>query len=130
MGSMKNRLSALAAGTALCAIMAAPATAGYTIYEDSALPSVLFFEFDEVPGEEPAVISAPSDTAPPIVLNAPVTEVAPGAVSNDRAEAEDDDDEPLYTQSGGIGTIDNERLREIIVEDAIRDEVMRDIQLR
>ncbi|MCR9123626.1 MAG: hypothetical protein NXH91_15280 [Phyllobacteriaceae bacterium] len=128
---MKNRLSALAAGTALCAIMAAPATAGYTIYEDSALPSVLFFEFDDVPGEEPVVISAPSGTAPPLVLNAPMTEEAPEeAQDDDRAEVEDDDEEPLYSQGGGIGTIDNDRMRELIVEDAIRDQVLGDVQLR
>lgn len=128
---MKNRLSALAAGTALCAIMAAPATAGYTIYEDSALPSVLFFEFDDVPGEDPVVISAPSGTAPPLVLNAPMTEEAPEeAQDDDRVEVEDDDEEPLYSQGGGIGTIDNDRMRELIVEDAIRDQVLGDVQLR
>ncbi|MBO6639466.1 MAG: hypothetical protein JJ920_11185 [Roseitalea sp.] len=127
---MKNRLSALAAGTALCAIMAAPATAGYTIYEDSALPSVLFFEFDDTPGDDAAAVSTPFGTPPPVVLNAPMTEDAPGEPDNDRAEVEDDDDEPLYSRSGGIGTIDNERMRQILIEDAIRDEVMRDIQLR
>lgn len=127
---MKNRLSALAAGTALCAIMAAPATAGYTIYEDSALPSVLFFEFDDTPGEDPAVISAPSGTAPPIVLNAPVTEEAPGGGGDDRAQAADEDDEPRFSQNGGIGPIDNERMREIIIEDAIRDQVLGDVPLR
>ncbi|WP_306025322.1 hypothetical protein [Oceaniradius stylonematis] len=127
---MKNRLSALAAGTALCAIMAAPAGAGYTIYEDSAMPSVLFFEFDDMPGDDPTVISAPSGTAPPVVLNAPMTEEAPGATDDDRAEMADDDDEPLFSQSSGVGTIDNERMREIIIEDAIRDEVLRDVQLR
>jgi len=128
---MKNRLSALAAGTALCAIMAAPATAGYTIYEDSALPSVLFFEFDDVPGDDTAATSAPSGTALPVIINAPVTEVAPGS-ADDRAEVadDDDDDDPLYSRSGGIGTIDNDRIREMLVEDAIRDQVLGDVELR
>ena len=127
---MKNRLTALAAGTALCAFMAAPATAGYTIYTDSALPSVLFVEFDAPPeGEEPVVINAP-EAPPPVVITGPGADSGlsgPPTISDqddmDSAMAEDEEEttsEPM----------DLAPTPQNLVEDAAREEIFRDIELR
>lgn len=123
---MKNRLSALAAATALCAIMTAPAAAGYSIYVDSALPSVLFVEFDPPPeGAEPAVISAPNDAADVVVIG-------PGAGMVDAPDPSDSgsDNGTSAEESTDNDEIDLEPTPQNLIEDAMRDEIFRDIELR
>ena len=84
---MKNRLSMLAAGTFLSAAAAMPAMAGYTIYEDKALPSVLFVEFDDSVRNDASVVPAPGGA---------VTSTSPGSAnettSNDGAGDRGGDD--------------------------------------
>lgn len=134
---MKNRLSALAAGTAICAILAAPAIAGYTIYEDSEMPSVLFFEFDEPEGDDPMVISAPGGSSAPVVLGGtaadPNTDPSQGQGGGSAfADNEGDgDSQPSFEeQMDDAMTIDNDRIRDVVVDEAIRQELLRDTELR
>ena len=74
---MKNNLRILAAATAMTAA-ALPAQAGYTIYKDDALPSVLFVEFDDDGAPSDAVIQAPAPqpiSAAPMTLDAPMVDI-------------------------------------------------------
>ena len=129
---MKNRLSVLAAGTALCAIMAAPATAGYTIYVDNALPSVLFVEFDAPPeSEEPTVISAPGEPADVVVIGPGSGEGLGGApeASTDDEQAEDGGEDD-NDNDVAFDDLDLEPTLENLVEDQVREDVFQDIELR
>ncbi|WP_306119638.1 MULTISPECIES: hypothetical protein [unclassified Roseitalea] len=63
---MKNSLAILAAASLPAIVATAPSHAGYTIYQDSAMPSVLFVEFDG-----PAVTSAEVIPAPSVPVSTP-----------------------------------------------------------
>ena len=131
---MKNRLSALAAGTAICALLAAPAIAGYTIYEDTEMPSVLFIEFDKPEGGEPEVISAPRSAAAPSIIEGGDTSGQSGGGGSafaDDDDGGDDEDEPTFEdQMDDAMTIDNDRIRDVVVDEVIRNELLDDIELR
>lgn len=125
---MKNRLTALAAATAICAIAAAPAFAGYTIYEDTGMPSVLFIEFDEPEGGETEQASGPRRSSVPVVIQGGVSDDSgqggggSSAFSDDRGGG--DDDEPSFEQQmDDAMTIDNDRVRDVVVDEVIRREL-------
>lgn len=131
---MKNRLTALAAGTALCAFMAAPATAGYTVYVDSALPSVLFIEFDAPPEGETVEQETAAAAAPaPVVITGPGADFGlsgapdmddPGMDDLGMDESANEDEETVS------GEIDLAPTPQNLVEDAAREEIFGDIELR
>ncbi|MEQ8400596.1 MAG: hypothetical protein RIB53_18770 [Roseitalea porphyridii] len=124
---MKNRLCALVAGTVLCAFAAAPATAGYTVYVDSALPSVLFVEFDAPPeGEMPEETAAAAPA--PVVITGPGADFGlsgPPAISDQGMEEGRQEEEETRS-----GELDLAPTPQNLVEDAVREEIFRDIELR
>ena len=128
---MKNRLSALAAGTAICALVAAPATAGYTIYEDTEMPSVLFIEFDEPDGGEPTVISAPGGFSAPALITDDRDGPDQGGGSAFADDDQGDDEEPSFEDRiDETVEIDSDYVRDLMIEDAVREELFNDTELR
>lgn len=130
---MKNELRMLAAATALTAVTL-PAQAGYTIYKDDALPSVLFVEFDgpDIPAD--AVIPAPQVSAAPLTIQGGPDG---GGDAGQQAGGSTVGGGVAQTGGGGGGSsdrdpllIDEDRVREVIVDDLIRDELLNDVELR
>ena len=122
---MKNRLSALAAATALCAVTAAPATAGYTIYVDAALPSVLFVEFDAPPGGgEPAVISTPGEPADVVVIGPGADAGSQGASGRSAANGAG------AGESSASEAFDLAPTPQNLIENQARNQIFQDIELR
>lgn len=126
---MKNRLSALLAAAALCAATAVPATAGYTVYVDAALPSVLFVEFDAPPaGEEPAVISTPGGPADVVVIGPGAGARSQGAPA---ASQERSADNGAAAEEGTASEdIDLAPTPQNLIENEARNQIFQDIELR
>lgn len=154
---MKNSVRVLAAATAL-SVIAVPALAGYTIYEDDALPSVLFVEFDGPANPEATVISAPGLPGEALdLIDGEAGSPATGAldpdgfeivdeegqdggfvdgaddapsVDDEQADVDEEQEDTFAESVDGIIAIDNERIRDVIVDDIIRDEILSDTRLR
>ncbi len=135
---MKNTLRMLAAATAMTAVTL-PAQAGYTIYEDAALPSVLFVEFDGPDQPSDAVIPAPVLSSAPVTIqggpDAGIDNDADGrtlsdAGGNGGGGASGGGEQSFDTRMDDALRIDDARVREVIVDDLIRDEILSDFELR
>ena len=126
---MKNSLSTLAAVAVLWSSTAMPAAAGYTIYEDKALPSVLFVEFDGAPPSDTDVIRAPSYAptgAPDLVSGTQVQRGDEEVAEEEQAEPPRSDLEVFNDSLDDAASIDSDSYRDMVIEDAVRRDVFGD----
>ncbi len=142
---MMTRLALIFAATALTC---APALAGYTIFEDEALPSVLFVEFDNATpvstGPAPRPLSGPavigvdgtatpvSDTPSPDGAAEGADATASGGDATDgekpaaTAEKEEEERDTFADSMDSALEIKDSDFRDFVVQQEIRREILND----
>ena len=135
---MTARIKLLAATCALSIAAIAPASADYSILEDSTLPSVLFIEFE---GEavEPAVIEAPAASVTSGGSSSSSSSSSSGggndpqlikpaekAASNKGRSVEDRVNEKIAELEAGSP----ESVEEILIDNKIENRVLEEVDLR
>lgn len=133
---MTARIKLLAATCALSIAAIAPASADYSILEDSTLPSVLFIEF-EGEAAEPSIIEAPAPSVTSGGSSSSSSSSGSGndpqlikpdqkAASNKGRSVEDRVNEKIAELEAGSP----ESVEEILIDNKIENRVLEEIDLR
>ena len=134
---MTARIKLLAATCALSIAAIAPASADYSILEDSTLPSVLFIEFEGEAAAEPSIIEAPVPSVTSGGSSSSSSSSGSGndpqlikpdqkAASNKGRSVEDRVNEKIAELEAGSP----ESVEEILIDNKIENRVLEEIDLR
>lgn len=115
--------------TGLAVTIATPAWAGYTIYRDDALPSVLFIEFDGPAQTDQD--NAALDSAGPLVISAPAAASTPvNSDSDTMVEADSDQntsreqpEDEFARDLDNAFDVGSDRVRDVMIDEAIRERI-------
>lgn len=133
---MTARIKLFAAACALSAAAIAPASADYSILEDSTLPSVVFIEF-EGEAAEPAVIEAPA----PSVTSGGYSSSSSSSRGNNDPKVVKPDEKAESTKGRSVEDRVNEKIaeleagspesvEEILIDNEIENRVLEGANLR